>query len=237
MNKVALVYGPPGSGKGTQADLLQAVQEFFHFDTGRYIEQVIRDPANAKNKIVQREKKLFDAGILCTPSWVLGIVSKKARVLAKAGISLVFSGSPRTIFEAFGDSKNQGLMDALEKAYGKKNIRVFSLKVSPKISIWRNSHRLVCSTCGAPILYQKGLPSRKAAARRSRKMQCAFCSAPLRTRSLDDPKIIKVRLKQYEERTRPILEGLKKRGYKVYAINGEPAPYLVFRKILNQLKI
>ncbi len=224
MNKVVLVYGPPGSGKGTQADLLQEIKEFFHFDTGRYIEQVIRDPANAKDKIVQREKKLFDAGILCTPSWVLSIVSKKAKGLARAGISIVFSGSPRTLFEAFGDPKNQGLIEVLERAYGKKNISIFSLKVPPKISIWRNSHRLVCSTCGTPILYQK-----------NRKLKCAFCSAPLRTRSLDDPKIIKVRLKQYEERTRPILERLKARGYKINTINGELAPYIVFKNIVKKI--
>lgn len=224
MAKVVMVYGPPGSGKGTQASLLQAVKGFFHFDTGRYIEQVIRDPANRKNKIIQREKKLFDAGILCTPSWVQGIVKQKTLELSKAGLSIVFSGSPRTLFEAFGDSKHKGLIEILEKAYGKKNFYVFCLKVKPESSIWRNRHRLVCSTCGAMVLHQKQKVSR-----------CLFCASPLRKRALDKPETIKLRLKQFKERTYPIFAGLKKRGYKINVIDGEPAPYKVFKSILKKL--
>lgn len=225
MKKVVMVYGPPGSGKGTQAYLLEAVKGFFHFDTGKYLERMVNDPANAKNKIIQRERKLFDSGILLTPSWVLGIVKKKAKELADAGMDMVFSGSPRTLFEAFGDFENKGLVDFLEKTYGKKHMHFFVLKVFPKTSIWRNSHRLVCATCGAPILYnKKGLP------------HCALCGSPLRKRTLDKPEVIKVRIKEYLRRTKPILEKLKKQGYKINVINGEPAPYKVFQPILKKLK-
>lgn len=220
-----MVYGQPGAGKGTQAYLIESVKGLHHFDTGKYLEQVVRDPDNAKNKIVQRERRLFDSGILCTPSWVLNIVKKKALDFAKAGQGLVFSGSPRTIFEAFGDAKNQGLIPILEKAFGKKNLLVFYLKVSPKTSIWRNSHRLVCSLCGAPALYRAG-----------RLEHCAFCGAPLRRRTLDKPEVIKVRIKEYRERTQPILNRLKKMGYKINLINGEPAPYKVFKNISKNLE-
>ena len=101
--KAVMIYGQPGSGKGTQANLLQAVKNFYHFDTGRYIERVIRDPANAKDKIIQREKKLNESGLLNTPSWVLGIFKKETEKIAKANMGIVYSGSPRTMYEAFGE--------------------------------------------------------------------------------------------------------------------------------------
>lgn len=226
MAKAVMVYGQPGAGKGTQASLLQAVKGFFHFDTGRYIEQVIYDSANRKDKVIQRERKIFESGVLCTPSWVLDIVKKKTMELSKAGLNIVFSGSPRTLFEAFGDAKNTGLIEILEKAYGKKNLHVFYIKVALKTSLWRNSHRLVCSICGAPALYQKGIMQKN----------CVLCDAPLRKRKLDKPETIKLRLRQFKERTYPIFDGLKKRGHKIDAINGEPAPYRVFQSILKRLK-
>lgn len=224
MKKTILIYGAPGSGKGTQADLLAKNFGFYHFDTGKYIEQVIRDPENAKNKIIQREKKLFDEGILCTPSWILKIVGKKSQELAKAGLRVVFSGSPRTIFEAFGDKKTEGLVGILEKGFGKKNIGVLYIGIKPEDSVFRNSHRAVCSVCGAPVLYKE-----------NGAQTCPFCDAPLRKRSLDTPETIKVRLEQYKGRTEPILAELKKRGYKINTINGEPAPFEVFEEVKKKI--
>lgn len=223
MPKVVIIYGQPGSGKGTQANLLQAIKGVYHFDTGRYIEQVIRDPEKLKDKVVKRERKLFDAGILCTPSWVLDIVKKKTLELAKAGVSFAFSGSPRTLFEAFGNSKITGLIEVLEKAYNKKNIHVFYVKVSPKTSIFRNSHRLVCATCGVPVLHK------------SKVNKCPLCASSLRKRKLDKPEVIKVRLREYQKRTQPILKKLQKRGYKINIIDGEPLPFKVFGAILKKL--
>lgn len=225
MKKVLLIYGAPGSGKGTQADLLSKNFGFYHFDTGKYIEQVVNDSEKLKNKAVQREKKFFDSGVLCTPSWVLKILREKAEKLGKAGISVVFSGSPRTLFEAFGDKKNNGLIDILEKGYGKKSIGILYMDVKPEISVFRNSHRLVCSVCGAPVLYKKdGAQS------------CPFCDALLRKRSLDNPETIKVRLEEYKNRTKPILERLEKRGYKINTIVGEELPFKVFEKVARAVK-
>lgn len=225
MQKAVIIYGSLCSGKGTQANLLEKVSGFYHFDTGRYIEQVVRDPEKLKDKAVRRERKLFDEGILCTPSWVLKIVRKKTQEIAAAGSSIVFSGSPRTLFEAFGDSKNEGLIEILEKAYGKKNICAIFIKVSPKTSLWRTARRSVCSVCGAPVLYKKDGIQR-----------CPFCDGPVRKRSLDTPEVLKVRLNEYKTRTLPILEKLKKRRYKISVINGEPPPYKVFESILKKVR-
>ncbi len=237
MSKAIILYGPPGSGKGTTAALLARNYNFIHFDTGQYIEQLLYNPQYRRNKVIQEQRKLFETGKLCTPSWVLKIVSEAAKNIAAVGWSVVFSGSPRTVFEAFGDpegkrasygagKKNTGLMKILEKIYGRKNIFIFELKVSAQTSIKRNSNRVICGVCGQPslFLYTGKLP------------RCAVCAGPFKKRTLDNPKVIKARLIEYQERTHPILKGLKKENYQVFQIDGEPAPYKVFEKIIPYIK-
>lgn len=225
MKKVILIYGAPGAGKGTQADLISKKMGFYHFDTGKVIEQMINDPENLTNKKFQKEKKIFDSGELNTPSWVLkDIVIKNTKKLAKAGVRIVFSGSPRTLFEAFGDEKTTGLIEVLDKIYGKENIGILYIDVKPEDSIFRNSHRAVCSVCGAPVLYKEnGVQT------------CPFCDAPLKKRSLDTPETIKVRLEQYKNRTEPILAELRNRGFEVNTINGKPAPFEVFEEVKRKI--
>jgi len=237
--KAVILYGPPGSGKGTLASLLAKNFDFIHFDTGRYLGRLLANPAYRKDKIIQREKKLFEKGILCTPAWVLKIVSQAARKIAAADWGLVFSGSPRTILEAFGDpegiasrsygagKKQTGLIKILEKIYGRNNIFIFELKAKPQTSIKRNLTRVVCTVCGQPslFLYTGKIPC------------CAVCAGPLEKRIDDDSKIIKTRLIEYQKRTQPIFKGLKKEGYQVIKIDGEPAPYKVFQKIVQKIKV
>lgn len=227
-NKVIILYGPPGSGKGTIAALLAKNLDFIHFDTGQYIERsFLYNPKYRKDKIVQQQRKFFETGKLFTPSWTLGIVSRASKKIAAVGWNIVFSGSPRTIFEAFGDRKQIGLMKILEKLYGRKNIFIFELKTSAKTSIKRNSNRVICSICGQPslFLYTGKLPC------------CAVCAGPFKKRTLDNPKIIKTRLIEYQRRTQPIFQGLKKSGYKITGLDGEPAPYKVFQKIIQKIKV
>ncbi|MCL4437581.1 nucleoside monophosphate kinase [Patescibacteria group bacterium] len=223
VSKIAIIiYGPPGAGKGTQANLLADHLGGIHFDTGRYLEEYVHDPKNQKSKIVQREKKLFDSGKLLTPSFVLNIVKNKTKEIARANFSIIYSGSPRTIYEA------KGLLPILEKLYGKKNIFVFILKVPPEVSIKRNSNRLVCSICGYTLLsHYYPIKNPKI---------CPVCAGKFYRRTLDNPEVIKVRLKEYENRTKPIFDLTKKRKYKVKEINGTPAPYKVFQKNLEIIK-
>ena len=224
--KAVILYGPPGGGKGTQANLLSRLSGFVHFDTGQYIEELLLDPISEKDLILVREKKLFDEGKLCTPSWVLDIVKKKVAVFHKAGLNVVFSGSPRTLYEAFGDDATEGLIPFLGRLYKQEGIFIFVLKVRPETTLARNSSRFVCSLCGQPILYS-GIEL----------SQCPFCGSVLRKRSLDKPEIIKERLIEYANRTEPIFTKLKEGNYDIYEINGEPMPQVVFNEIRAYLDI
>lgn len=219
---VIMLFGPPGAGKGTQANLLADKLGIIHFDTGKFLESVIYDPRRQKEKLIKRERKLWESGFLNTPSWVLREVMRETKKIYKANWGIVFSGSPRTLFEA------QGLLPLLEKLYGKKNLFAFVLKISADQSVRRNSRRLICSVCRNPLLtayYPLSLPK-----------HCPICAGPFYRRTLDKAEVIKVRFKEYKERTKPIFELMKKRNYKIIEIDARPAPYKIFNKIYDYLK-
>lgn len=214
---VVAIYGLPGSGKGTQANLVANSFGLVNFDTGKLLESIWYNPKRQKEALVKREKKLFEAGKLNTPSFVLNEVAKEAKKLEKEGCGIVFSGSPRTMDEA------EGLIPVLAKLYGKENIFFFLLDVDPKDSIARNSKRRLCTFCKTGLLAAY-YPSKQP-------KHCPVCAGPLYRRSVDDPKIIPKRLVEYTERTLPIIGYLKKQGHKVTKLNGRPAPYKVFQKM------
>ncbi|MDO8520762.1 MAG: nucleoside monophosphate kinase [bacterium] len=220
--KIAVViYGLPGSGKGTQANLAANAFGFVNFDTGRYLESLWYDPKRQKEALVRRERKLFEEGKLNTPSFVLGEVAKAVKAIAGKGLGVVFSGSPRTMYEA------ERLIPILERLYGKKRVFVFFLDVAPKDSVERNTRRRLCSFCKTPLL-AKYYPTKKP-------KHCPVCAGTLYKRTLDRTDIILKRITEYNERTAPVLGYLKKRKYKITNINGKPEPYKVFRHIEQEI--
>ena len=216
--KIAVVlYGLPGSGKGTQANLAANAFGLVNFDTGRYLESLWYDPKRQKEVLVRRERKLFEEGKMNTPSFVLGKVAEAVKKISTKGLGVVFSGSPRTMYEA------ERLMPTLEQLYGKKRVFVFFLNVDPKVSIERNTKRRLCAVCKAPLL-AKYYPAKKP-------KYCPVCAGALYKRTLDRPDVILKRIAEYNERTAPVLGYLKKRDYRITKADGRPAPYKVFRHI------
>lgn len=222
MRKSAVfIFGTPGAGKGTQANLLSWTKGFIHFDSGKYLRGVLYDPARQKEALIIRERKLNDSGILNTPSWVLKIFKQQAEKIAAAGLSIVYSGSPRTMFEAFGDKKNIGLVPFLSKIYGKKNLRFVFLNVTPEVAAGRNKIRRTCTVCTTPVLGDSPVTS------------CPVCEGELKIRVDDNPETYKTRLNEYQQRTLPIIAELKRQGFSIYELSGEQKPPEVFKEILS----
>ena len=225
-----IIFGPPGSGKGTQAQLLAEKFNLVHFDSGSYLRKILYDPKYKKNKAIQAERKLNEAGKINTPLWVLKIIVDKIKKIEKLNESVVFSGSPRSTFEAFGDKKYKGLMKILEEFYGKKNIRIFILNISERESIRRNSKRIICSICRTPLL------SQMSDVKCQMFKDCPFCAGPLKSRFDDKKEIIVERLKEYQQRTFPIIKELKRKKYKIININGYQFPYKIHQKIIANIR-
>ncbi len=225
--KAVIIYGPPGAGKGTQANLLAWTKGFVHFDTGKFLDILVHDKDKQSDPAIAEARRQMDSGELVTPEFVLKITAEEAKKIGESNFSIVFSGSPRTMFEAWGDDNNKGLIAVLEETYGKENIYPAHLVIDPKKAIKRNANRKICSICYTAILYneEKG----------HLHTTCPLCGGALRTRSVDNPAVFETRIKEYEERTAPILAELKKHGYKVYEVDGNPLPFDVFADLKQKL--
>jgi len=226
VQRAVIMYGPPGAGKGTQAELLARSFDFIHFDTGRYLKHLYYEsPLGKTDPEIKRERAIMESGKLNTPSFVLKIVSGEAKRVARAGFSIVFSGSPRTLFEAFGDKGHKGLLRVLGDEYGKKNIAVVQILVPRAATRKRNGARYVCKVCGLPRLGT------------IKSNHCSLCGGPLYRRRDDDPKVMETRLREYEERTLPIVKRMRKEGYAAVPIDGTARPFEVYGKIEKKLHL
>ena len=223
--------GPPGAGKGTQAELLADKLNLYYFETSKVLEEKFSEAKKneflkieGKKYYVKNEKKLWLEGKLCSPPFVTFLVLEKIKQLFKEGKNLILAGSPRTLYEG------KKVIPLLKKLYGKKNIKVILLDISAKETLKRNSQRRICKLMRHPILATK-----------KEFLKLKYCpldgSKLLKRKGLDDPETIKVRIKEYKERTYPLIDYFKKQGLKVIKISGSPPPVTVFKNILKALKI
>jgi len=235
MKQVIIIFGPPGAGKGTQAELLADKLNLYYLETSKILEQSFKAAENLADDSPERfvevgeekydilkEKDLWEKGILCSPPLVSYLIKKKIRECYDQGKNLVMAGSPRTLFEA------QDLVPFLGDLYAKENIKMLLLDISPEQTLFRNSRRRICGLMRHPILYNKET---------EKLTVCPIDGSKLVARKkLDDPETIKVRIKEYQERTLPIVDYLKKNGFEIKKINGEQSVADVFDDIIKALK-
>jgi len=235
MKQVIILFGQPGAGKGTQADLLAAKLNLYYFETSRILEAKFREaqdlPKDSPDRLIDiggkrcdilEEKKLWEEGKLCSPLFVADLVEEKIKELSVMGKNLVLSGSPRTLQEA------EKIMPLIEQLYGIDNIKIFFIKITAQETIFRNSHRKICELMRHSILFNKETEN------------LTICpldgSKLIRREGLDDPEVIKVRLKEYAERTEPIFDYFEKRGLKIKKVNGEQSVADVYGDVLAAVK-
>ncbi len=224
-----IILGPPGSGKGTQAGLLAEKAGFYYFETSKIGEERISRAAKGdyllidnKKYYFQEEKKFWQQGKLWSPPFVTALIMDKIKELAGNNENIVFSGSPRTLYEG------EKILPLLKKLYGRSNIMVILLEQSAKTSIYRNSRRKICELIRHSILYSRET---------KHLTKCPLDGSKLiRRKALDDPKTIAVRLQEYREKTMPLIKLFKKEKIKIKKINGEQSVAAVFQSILRAIK-
>lgn len=226
---VIALLGSPGSGKGTQGILLAEKLEYYYFETSKLIEKKVMDANDnefaeieGEKYFFKKERDLWKKGILCSPPFVSWLVKEKIKALAKENKGIVLSGSPRTLYEA------ENIMPLIEEFYGQENIKIIEIFISAEASAFRNSHRRICELMRHPILWNQETANL---------INCPLDGSRLLKREgLDDPETIKVRLKEYEQRTFPLINFFKEKGMEVKKINGEQSPEQVFQDISEAIK-
>lgn len=226
--QVIILLGPPGSGKGTQAELLAEKLNLYYLETSSIIVANLKNIKKGDFIIVKgkkyfliEEKKIRERGKLMSPPLIVFWIKNKIKELAKVGKGLSIAGSPRTLYEG------KEVTPFLKKLYRASNIKIILITLSPEQSIWRGTRRRVCKLMRHPILYtQETAKLRK----------CPLDGSRLIIRKDDTREVIKVRLKEYQERTLPLIDYFKKQGLQIKEVSGEQSVEAVFQDILKALK-
>lgn len=188
-----ILLGPPGAGKGTQAEVLTKQLGVETISTGVMLRAAMRDGT----ELGKLAKKYIDDGKLVPDEVVVGIVKERlSQEDCKNGF--ILDGFPRTIAQA----------EALDAA-GIEIDKVLSLEVSDEVIIKRLAGRRECKKCGTPYhVINKPVPEDG---------KC-ICGGEVIQRPDDNEETIKNRLKVYHEQTEPIKAYYESRG-KVISID------------------
>jgi adenylate kinase len=216
-HQVVILIGPPGAGKGTQADLLSEDFGFYHLDTSKIVEKKMHE--DASDPALQKAQADFKAGKLVDPKLVASWVVDTIREIGATG-SMVFSGSFRTNLEADVETP------IVEEIFGKDNVHVVNIQVSEEESVKRNVARRVCKANRHPI---PNFPEFETIT------MCPKDGSELIKRILDNEETMRVRYATYLQETAPVLDYFRNRGYTIVEINGEQKIREVHNDIMTGL--
>lgn len=210
-----LLFGPPGSGKGTQSSLLVERLGMKHISTG----DLFRSAVKNKTKLGLEAKKYLDQGRLVPDTVTINMVEEVLFDMPKG--SFILDGFPRNVSQA------EALVGLLGKA--KKNLdKALFLEVPTEDLVSRLSGRRTCRSCGA-VYHVSGKPLKNG-------KTCDQCdSSDVYQREDDKPEAIRTRLKVYADSTSPLKDYYQKKGILV-EIDGTGREEEVFKRIQSKIK-
>lgn len=183
-----ILLGPPGAGKGTQAEILCKKLNIPTISTGNILRAAVKDGT----PMGLEAKKFMDAGALVPDDVIVGIVKERLAAPDCAN-GFILDGMPRTIAQG----------EALEKM-GVEIDKVINLVVDDSVIMGRMAGRRVCAKCGASY-HIKNKPSKVEGV-------CDRCGGELVIRKDDQPETVRDRLATYHEQTEPLVEFYRQRG-------------------------
>jgi adenylate kinase len=212
-----LLFGPPGSGKGTQAKDVSASLGVPHVATG----DIFRRHLKEGTELGQLARSYMDRGALVPDSVTCDLVASRL-LEADASGGVLFDGFPRSVPQA------EWLVRWLEE-HGRPIRAVVNLLVPDSALVERISGRRSCVGCGATyhVVYA---PSARGA-------RCASCDAELVQRADDREDVVLHRLATYHRETAPVLGVLRAAGATVFDIDGLGAVDAVRARIFAALRL
>jgi len=210
-----ILMGPPGAGKGTQAEMLIEHFRIPHISTGDMFRAAIKE----QTPLGLKAKEYMDAGALVPDEVTIGIVADR---LAQADCSngFLLDGFPRTAAQA----------DALAKILSDLNMGldgVINIEVDDAILLERLTGRRVCKQCAATFHTVFNPPQTQGV--------CDRCGGELYQRNDDNLETAQNRLKVYNEQTEPLIAYYSEQGL-LKRIQGDQDIEQVFRDILDALE-
>ncbi|MBU1084017.1 MAG: adenylate kinase [Candidatus Omnitrophica bacterium] len=187
-----VLLGPPGAGKGTQAELLIKAYGLLHLSTGDMLREAVKQGGALGDEI----QRYMNSGDLVPDDIVTRtVIERMKKPDATSGV--ILDGYPRTRAQAES-------LDALLSGEEKKLSAVLYFRTSEDVAVSRLSGRRVCTKCGKNY-HIKNIPPKKAGV-------CDTCGIDLVQREDDRPETVKNRLDVYAKRTKDLIDYYGEKG-------------------------
>ena len=209
---IFLMFGPPGSGKGTQSEMLAQTINLPTISTGN----ILREERRLGSDIGKQVGAVMDQGDLVPNKIVVKLVEDH---LAELGTEkgVILDGFPRNAEQLTSFSK---ILDITDVLY------LIQIEIADNVVIQHISGRRVCSVCGASYHLKYNPPKKDGF--------CDKCGGKLEIRNDDQPEVVQKRLNNYHRDMQKILEN--KQIKQIIKINGEQSIQKVHEEIVAEIK-
>jgi len=176
-----ILFGPPGSGKGTQGDLVEKKYGFPKISTG----DLLREAVRKQTLIGRKVEAMMNQGSLVRDDIVEELVRQRIKS-PDCRHGYLLDGFPRNVAQA----------ESLEEMDGGRQEIAIEIEIDIPILVRRLESRRVCSCCGTIYNLSLQAPGNEG--------RCDACGGSLFQRKDDDPDVIKERMRVYRERSEQI---------------------------------
>ena len=209
-----ILLGPPGAGKGTQAERMIERYNIPHISTG----DIFRENIKNGTELGKKAQEYMTKGELVPDELVCEIATDRLKKDdCKNGFLL--DGFPRTVYQA-------EKLDEFLAENGQKLDKVIDLQVTPEELMKRITGRRVCKDCGATYHVVNFPPKTPG--------KCDKCGGVLIQRADDNEETAKNRIDVYNKETKPLVDYYEKAGNIVH-VDGEISPEKTFEDIVKAL--
>ena len=199
-----ILLGPPGSGKGTQGERLQEDFRLPYYATG----DILRAAVKEGTEIGKQAKEFMDRGDLVPDEVIIGVIAERVQQ-QEAADGFILDGFPRTVPQAEA-------LDEKMKQLEREMTAAILIDVSEEEVIRRLSGRRTCEENPGHIYHVEFDPPKEEGV-------CDIDGAKLTVRDDDKPEVVKNRLVQYREKTKPLIDYYEERGI-LNEVDGSRSP-------------
>jgi adenylate kinase len=208
---ILVLLGPPGAGKGTQAEPVAQRLGIPKIATGDVLRAAVREGTDM-GKAAQR---FMDRGELVPDDVILGIMKETLRRPEMAR-GVILDGVVRTVPQAEG-------LERVLRELGREVDAVLLFEVPDDEIVRRLSSRTICDRCQTPYT------------RREPGTPCDKCGGRLVRRKDDEPDAVRRRLQVYRDQTAPVIDWYRRNGTPLVSVDAVGTPATVTERVLRAL--